>query len=185
MSLLARPLTYEDLRQIPPDGYCYEIIDGELVVSAAPNRKHQRWSGSLFGLLQERERAGLGEAYHAPVDVRLFPDQETPIVQPDLIFLGRDQLHIYRDTLVEGPPDLVIEILSPSTRTIDLTRKAQLYAEAGVPEYWVADPDEPSLRGYALRDGEYRENPAEAGQLRSGVVPGLVVDLETLFEYLG
>jgi len=185
MSLLARPLTYEDLKEIPPDGNRYEIIDGELVVSAAPNRKHQRWSGSLFDLLRDREKAGLGEAYHAPVDVQLFPDRPQPIVQPDLIFIRTGRLHIFGPDLVVGAPDLVVEILSPSSRTMDLTRKAQLYAEAGVPEYWVADPDEPSLRAYALRDGEYRENPAEAGLLRSGIVPGLVVDLAALFEYLG
>jgi len=139
---------------MPPDGYRDEIIDGRLVVSAAPNRKHQRWSGDLFGLLQERESAGLGEAYHAPVDVRLFPNRETPIVQPDLLFLNRHQLDGYRDALVVGPPDLMIEIFSASTRSVDLTRKARLYAEASVPESWVADPGEPSLRGYAVGDGE-------------------------------
>lgn len=185
MSLLARPLTYDDLKEMPPDGNRYEIIDGELVVSAAPNRKHQRWSGTLFDLLRAREKAGLGEAYHAPVDVQLFPDRPSPIVQPDLIFIRAERLRIFGPDLVVGAPDLVVEILSPSTRTMDLTRKAQLYAEAGVPEYGVADPDEPSFHLYALIDGEYREIAAEAGKVRSVVVPGLVVDLEALFDELG
>ncbi len=185
MSLLARSLTYDDLKQIPPDNYRYEILDGELIVSAAPNRKHQRWSGTLYDSLRERQQAGVGEAYYAPVDVRLFRDRENPIVQPDLLFILTDHIEIYGPDLVEGAPDLIVEILSPSTRTIDLTRKAALYAEAGVPEYWVADPEEPSLRVYAPRGGRYVEIPAEGGVVRSAVVPGLAVDLGVLFDVLG
>ena len=185
MSLLTRPLTYADVQALPPDGHRYEVIDEELVVSAAPNKKHARWSGMLFDLLREREKAGLGEAYHAPVDVRLFPDRDTPILQPDLLFIRRERLPIFGPDLIEGAPDLVVEILSPSTRTLDLTRKAQLYAEAGVPEYWVADPDEPAFRLYALRGGRYVEIPAEGGRVASTIVPGLSVDLGTLFDLLG
>jgi len=185
MSLLTRPLTYADVQAMPPDGNRYEIIDEELVVSATPNKKHARWSGILFDLLRGREKAGFGEAYHAPVDVRLFAGRDTPIVQPDLLFIRHERLHIFGPDLVEGAPDLVVEILSPSTRTLDLTRKAQLYAEAGVPEYWVADQDEPSLRIYALRGGRYEEVAAEGERVASTVVPGLVVDLGALFDVLG
>ena len=186
MSLLTRPLTYADVQAMPPDGNRYEIIDEELVVSAAPNKKHQRWSYLLTRMVGNVVDDGqLGEVYTAPVDVRLFPGRDTPIVQPDLIFIRSDRLHIFGSDLVEGAPDLVVEILSPSTRTLDLTRKAQLYAEAGVPEYWVADPDEPSLRIYALRDRRYEEIPAKDERVASAVVPGLVVDLGTLFDVLG
>jgi Uma2 family endonuclease len=186
MSLLTRPLTYADVQALPPDGNRYEVIDEELVVSAAPNKKHQRWSYLLIRMVGDVVDDGqLGEVYHAPVDVRLFPDRDTPILQPDLLFIRRDRLHIYGPNLVEGAPDLVVEILSASTRALDLTRKAQLYAEAGVAEYWVADPDEPSLRIYALRGGRYEEIPAEGGRVVSAVVPGLVVELGTLFDVLG
>lgn len=186
MSLLARPLTYEDLKAMPADGNRYEIVDGELIVSAAPNRKHQRWSYILTRWVGEVvDEGGLGEVYAAPVDVQLLADRPQLIVQPDLIFIRRERLHIFGSDLVVGAPDLVIEILSPSTRTLDLTRKAQLYAEAGVVEYGVADPDEPSFHLYALGDGEYREIAAEAGRVRSAVVAGLVIELGALFDVLG
>ena len=179
MSILARPLTYEDLAQMPADGNRYEVIDGELFVTAAPLKKHQKLSARLFDLFYDQQKAGLGEAYFAPVDVRLSPHD---IVQPDLIFIRRDRLDIYLPIgIVEGPPDLVVEILSPSTRSTDQVRKAAMYARGGVPEYWIADPDAPSLTVYALRDGQYQPVPAEPGTARSLVLPGLVVDLGALF----
>ncbi len=179
MSVLIRPLTYEDLVQIPEDGKRYEVIDGELFKTAAPMKKHQKLSKRLADLLYEQEKAGLGEMYYAPVDVRLYTNG---IVQPDLLFLRQERLGIYHPSgLVEGAPDLMVEILSPSTRGVDLVRKAALYAREGVPEYWVADPDAPALTIYALRDGRYEPVPAEPGTARSEVLPGLVVDLESLF----
>lgn len=179
MSVAIRPLTYEDLIQIPEDGKRYEIIGGELVVSAAPMKKHQKLSKRLADILYEREKAGVGEMYYAPVDVRLATNG---IVQPDLLFIKQARLGIYHASgLVEGVPDLVVEILSPSTRGVDLVRKAALYAREGVPEYWVADPDAAALTVYTLRDGQYEPVPAEPGTARSGVLPGLVVDLAALF----
>jgi Uma2 family endonuclease len=179
MSIVTRPLTYEDLLQMPADGNRYEVIDGELFVTAAPMKKHQKLSKRLAELLYEQEKAGMGEMYYAPVDVRLFTNG---IVQPDLLFIRRDRLDIYRPSgLVEGAPDLVVEILSPSTRNTDLVHKAAMYAREGVPEYWIADPDAPALTVYALRDGRYAPVPAEPGTARSLVLPDLVVDLAPLF----
>jgi len=180
MSVALRPLTYEDLVQIPEDGKRYEIIGGELVVTAAPVKKHQKLSYRLSRVIGDHvDERRLGELYYAPVDVRLSTNG---IVQPDLLFIRRDRLDIYLPSgLVEGAPDLVVEILSPSTRGVDLVRKAALYAREGVPEYWVADPDAPALTVYALREGRYEPVPAEPGTARSLVLPDLVVDLEALF----
>lgn len=179
MSVVIRPLTYEDLVHIPADGKRYEIIGGELVVTAAPMKKHQKLSKRLADVLYEQEKAGLGEMYYAPVDVRLATNG---IVQPDLLFIRHDRLGIYQPSgLVEGAPDIVVEILSPSSRGIDLVRKAALYAREGVPEYWVADPDAPALTVYALREGRYEPVPAEPGAARSFVLPDLTIDLEALF----
>lgn len=179
MSIVTRPLTYDDLCQMPNDGNRYEVIEGELVVNPAPAKKHQKVAVRLFDLFYDQEKAGLGEAYFAPVDVRL---DANGIVQPDILFIRRDRLGIYGDGgLVDGSPDLVVEILSPSTRAYDLAQKARLYARGGVPEYWVADPDEPSLTVYALRAGRYEPLAAEAGTARSVVLPGPIVDLAAFF----
>ena len=180
MSIMTRPLTYEDLVQMPDDGKRYEVIDGELFVSAAPMKKHQKLLYRLTRVVGDHvDLNRLGEVYFAPVDVRFF---RTDIVQPDLLFLRTDLLDIDDPGgIVEGPPDLVVEILSRSTRSVDLVPKANLYAHGGVPEYWVADPDEPSLIVYALREGRYEPVPAEPGTARSLVLPGFVVDLGALF----
>jgi Uma2 family endonuclease len=121
----------------------------------------------------------LGEVYHAPVDVRLSPHD---IVEPDLIFLSRGRTTIYEDRIVEGAPDLVIEILSPSTRRRDLGLKLALYARAGVREYWVADPEARTLVIYALTEqGGYQLIEPVNGELRSTVLPDLDIKLDALF----
>lgn len=179
MSILTRPLTYEDLCQMPDDGNRYEVIDGELFVSPSPNKKHQRLSPRLYRILYKQEQAGLGEAYYAPVDVRVHLNG---IVQPDLLFLLRDRLAIYDPGgIVEGSPDLVVEILTLSNRSVDLSHKARLYAQGGVPEYWVADPDAETLTIFVLRDGRYQPVPIVNGAVRSVVLPGLAVDVAALF----
>lgn len=179
-----RPFTYDDLIAMPTDGQRYELIDGDVCVSPAPHRVHQELVGRTFLLLHSEGAAkGLGKVYMAPVDVRLSPHD---IVQPDLIFLLRDRLHLYRGSVVEGPPDIVVEILSPSTRQTDLVRKAALYARAGVPEYWQLDLEARTLRILALHEGQYREVAPDAeGRLRSIILPDLLIDLRVLFGDLG
>src|SRR5688500_10184635 len=104
MSIATRPLTYEDLLQTPVnDGKRYEIIGGEMVVTASPAKKHVRVSIRLILLFGNYvTEHSLGEVYPAPVDVRLTPYD---IVVPDLIFLRSERLHIYGDQVVDGPPD--------------------------------------------------------------------------------
>ncbi len=180
MSTVTRRYTYEDLLHTPDDGNRYEIIDGELIVSPAPRKKHQklcyRLSRLVGGHVDERD---LGEVYFAPVDVSLSGHD---VVEPDLLFIRKDRLHIFNDQFVAGPPDLVVEILSPSSRGQDLGKKFALYARAGVPEYWVADPDALDLAIYVLSpQGVYERVEPVAGVLRSTVLPDLVIDLAALF----
>jgi Uma2 family endonuclease len=180
MSLLARPLTYDDLCQMPDDRNRYEIIGGELIVSPSPNRAHQKASYRLTQLIGDFVDAQqLGDVYVAPVDVRLSPHN---VVEPDLLFIRQDRLGIYGPTgPVEGPPDLVVEIISPSSRVMDRTRKAALYADSGVPEYWVVDPERRDIQVLVLNQGQYEPADAEDGRFHSTVIPGLVVDPTTLF----
>ena len=146
---ILRPLTYEDLRQMPDDGQRYEVIGGELIVNPAPRRDHQEVVANLDWILQRFLRAsGLGRVYTHPVDVSLGPND---IVQPDLVVIQASRLNIYQpEGVVVAPPDIAVEIASPSTRGIDRIRKMALYAHSGVPEFWIADPERRTLEIYVL-----------------------------------
>lgn len=179
MSTLTRPLTYEDLAQTPDDGNRYEIIDGELIVNPAPVPKHQQVSYRLSRLFGDVVDArGLGTVYYAPLDVRLSPYD---IVQPDLVFIAEERSAIIGPTFIDGAPDLLVEILSPSSRARDDLRKARLYAASGVRDYWLVDLETPSITVHALNGHRYEPVPAEAGRVRSLVLPDLVVDVAALF----
>ena len=175
------PLTYDDLVNTPDDGKRYEIIDGEMLVSASPNRAHQITAQNVnLVLVDASDRGRLGIVLFAPVDVRLSPHD---IVQPDLLFIHRERLHIYGPTgPVEGPPDIVVEILSPTSYARDLVKKAKLYAWGKVPEYWQADATARTLTVLGLVDGHYHPIPAEHGIQRSLVLPHLRIDVAALFE---
>ena len=181
--VLDRVWTAQELQAIEDDDHQYEIIDGVLYMAAAPAKKHQRLSMRVIRIVDPFvERHELGEVFHSPIDVVIG---EHDVVQPDLIFIRRDRLHIYQPNGdVIGPPDLVVEILSPSTRRRDLIQKAKLYAWFGVPEYWQLNPDTPSFRLLTLRGRQYEEVPPVAGQFHSIVIPGLVIDPIPLFAHL-
>jgi Uma2 family endonuclease len=180
MSTTTRRYTYADLLETPDDGNRYEIIDGELIVSAAPLKKHQRMLyllSRVFGAHIDLWR--LGHLYFAPVDV-MFSTGD--VVQPDLIFIRRDRLHIYQGSIVHGPPDAVLEVLSLSTRERDLGRKRSLFESEGVPEYWVADADTPDLMLFVLGpDGRYERVLPVDGLLHSRAIAGFSINLATLF----
>jgi Uma2 family endonuclease len=181
-----RKLTYEDYAQIPDDGLRHEIIDGEHYVSPAPNANHQGLSGNLYVLLTLFVRKNrLGRLYYAPFDVVLSPND---IVQPDILFISKARLAILTEANVQGAPDLVIEILSPSTRHLDETRKRKRYDQLGVQEYWIFDPKSQSVRifrrGQDAGFGAPSELTAAAGQvLTTPLLPGLEIVLRETFVY--
>ena len=131
--------TYEDYRNTPADKR-YELLEGELVMAPAPRIPHQRVGMRLGTRLHTFvEEGGLGEVFAAPCDVLL---SNTDVVQPDLLFVSRERAHLLLGgDNVRGAPDLVIEILSPSTSGLDRTLKRRLYAKYGVREYWLVDTD--------------------------------------------
>ena len=146
-------LTYDDYRLLPDDRNRYEILDGELSVTPAPGTKHQRISGRLYLILANHILTDqLGDIYAAPTDLILAP---TTVAQPDLIFIGNDRRHIVTERAIEGPPTLLIEILSPTTSRTDRLTKAQLYAKHQVPHYWLVDPDQRTLEAYELVKDHY------------------------------
>ena len=147
-----RPLTRADLDEMPDDdGHRYELIDGVLIVTPAPVWMHQRVHSSLMRLLLLACPAEL-EVLSAPFDVALADDT---VMQPDLLVARRSDYS--RRGLEQTPPVLAVEILSPSTRRIDLMLKRSRFEAAGCQSYWVIDPDDPSLIAWDLRDGLYAE----------------------------
>ncbi len=152
------PFTYDDLLALPEDGHRYELFDGTLLVSAAPNRAHQRCVHRLGLLLEPLARAAGCEVLPGPLDVRL---SENRVLEPDLVVLragpGAQQT-------IDEIPVLVVEVSSPSTRSIDRDLKRRAYEERGVPSHWLVDPDEPSVTVLELEAGQYVERARVVGE---------------------
>ena len=145
--------TYRDYEALPADGRRYELHDGELSVTPAPTPRHQRVSSALFSILKAHVATrGLGEVLYAPIDVILA---DSTIVQPDLVYLDATRAGLVSERGIEGPPALVVEILSPSTTLIDRGIKADLYRRYGVPRYWIVDADGRTVEAYGLAEGRY------------------------------
>ena len=172
--------TYKDYCATPDDER-YELLDGKLTMVPAPNMKHQRLVLRLAEKLNAFSEAHrLGEVYVAPCDVFL---SDTDVVQPDVLFISRAREHTVTDDDVRGAPDLVIEILSPSTAKKDQGPKRDLYGRHGVLEYWIVDPTAETIAVHRQEDG--RLQPAETfgrrDTLRTAVLNGLQLKLDDVF----
>jgi Uma2 family endonuclease len=172
--------TAEDLEHLPDDGKRYELFDGELIVSPAPIPQHQGVSWECGNFLAQAVSAGWGRAFAAPIEVHFSSHR---VVQPDLLFIRRERLHIIGKKQIEGAPDLVVEILSPRSRKADLGWKLTLYAQGGVPFYWVLDPVARTVRVYRLEEGAYIAEPIlRPGQmLTCPLFPGIAAAVTRLF----
>jgi Uma2 family endonuclease len=185
MALHDRPtrLTYDDFVLFPEDGLRHEILDGEHYVSASPYLRHQAVSMSLSSLLGPFIRShGIGQLFAAPTDVLL---SRHDIVEPDLVFVSTERLQILTEKNIQGAPDLVVEILSGSTKRVDQGLKLERYERFGVQEYWIADSDRNTLTIYRL-EGERFQNiatlSAEAEDvLQTPLLPGLEIRLVEVF----
>jgi Uma2 family endonuclease len=145
--------TYAEYCVLPQDFNRHEIIEGDHVVTPSPTTRHQGVLAKLTSLLIVHvETHGLGVVLPAPMDVLLA---RTSVVQPDLLFVSRERLSIIKEANIQGAPDLVVEVLSPSTAAIDRGGKMALYARYGVPHYWILDARHLSLETYEIREGEY------------------------------
>ncbi len=160
--------TASDLETLPDDGLRYEIIDGTLLVSPPPIKRHQWVSHRLGILLHDACPAGI-QVFVAPLDWRV---DDGTVVEPDLLLVPRDDI----DVPVHSPV-LLVEIASPSSKRIDRTLKHETYARAGVPQYWIVDPGSrdraPSVEVYDLAGGEYRRQVRVTGD-ESAAVSGPV-----------
>jgi Uma2 family endonuclease len=147
-----RRYTYPDLAGFPNDHLRREIIDGDLIVNPAPGTRHQSAVVAISAALFNYAKASGGKALSSPYDVVLAPDS---VVEPDILFIRSDHLDRLGTKFLEGPPDLVVEISSPSTRHLELVRKLELYQRFGVPEYWYVDLEAERVEVYVLEEGRY------------------------------
>ena len=183
---LPKAFRYSDYLKLPDDDNLYEILKGELVVRTSPNRVHQRCSIRLSVILSLYiTRHDLGEIYTAPFDVILDSENADPeiLVKPDLLFVSKDRLQIITEENGQGSPDLIVEILSPSTANTDRDRKFKIYQEAEVPYYWIIDPTEQTLEEYVWQSNGYCRCAFHLGtdQFQPSLFPKLVIRLEELW----
>jgi Uma2 family endonuclease len=179
MSMVLKHWTYDDLLALPEDDLRHEIIDGEHVVSPAPFTKHQIVAGNIYGELFIYLRQNpIGRVFAAPYDVVFAPDN---VSEPDVVYISNERASIITEKNVQGPPDLVVEVISETGRRRDEVQKKALYERFGVTEYWIADPNVDSMRVH--RRGAYDEPVTlrSGDVLTSPLFPRLTIDVATLF----
>lgn len=174
-------LTYEDYCQLPDDGKRYELIEGEVHMIAAPTTAHQRISFNLTIAIGTYVRENsLGSLFAAPTDVVL---SRWDVVQPDLLFVSKDREALITETHIDGAPDLIIEILSPSTASLDQLVKRQLYARHGVRELWLVSPEANTIEVLELHKRAYRRRTlaGRGDTVTSSVLEGLELAVDKVF----
>ena len=177
-------LTYDDFLLFPDDGKRHEIIDGEHNVTPSPNLRHQDLVGRLYVAISAylATRPGTGRLFLAPLDVVL---SHHDIVEPDLLFVAADQRDILTEKNVQGPPALVVEVLSKSTRKRDAQIKRRLFERTGVREYWLVDPELDSVQVFRPVEGRLKRVVALTSEddhtLTTPLLPGCAIGMRELF----
>ncbi|HJX26877.1 MAG TPA: Uma2 family endonuclease [Thermoanaerobaculia bacterium] len=176
-----RKLTYDDYLLFPNDGLRHEILDGEHFVTNAPSRWHQKAVANLtYFLVAFLRRTSLGEVYTAPFEV-LFGRHDVAL--PDLVFVSKERSGILTDKNIQGAPDLVIEILSSSTRRADEVVKRGVYERFGVLEYWIVDPRHQTVQVLRAAESGFGA-PADLSAtdvLTTALLPGLEIPVSEIF----
>ena len=151
--------TVEDLHALREqrDDFTVQLIEGEIVMTPSPSIEHQVVHSELFGVLRDSVPEHL-RVVSAPLDLRAG---ERSVLQPDLMVIGSS---LRSGSEVESPPILAVEILSPSTRRIDLVRKPEILARFGAPHYWVIDPIHPAIRVFRLAGETYSSDEILSGE---------------------
>lgn len=177
MSLARRKIvfTYQDLENFQPDNYRHEISEGEHLMTPSPGTYHQRIVGRLYKYLSDYvEEKGLGELFIAPVDV-VFHD--IAVFVPDLVFVRKENSSIIGDENIQGAPDLIIEVMSPSSASRDKEMKYKRYAYYGVKEFWIVDSEKKRVEIYELDQKKLMDVIPHKQKLNSPMFPDLNVEL--------
>jgi len=179
-------LTYDDYAKLPEEGPRYELVDGKLeLMSPAPTSDHQLISNNLVSVMNDSCRHDY-LILDAPIDLILAKNQ---VRQPDIVMIHRSRHHIITRRGIEGAPDLIVEILSPSTALNDKREKRQTYARFGISEYWIVDPIHRTLEQYLLNEGNQRYElhniyGSEEETITSPTVTCLAISVNELFRDL-
>ena len=174
--------TVADYDTLPDDGNRYELLAGVLyMVRPRPQRIKARVAGLSIYLTAPVHLPGIGQVFAAPIRVELAPQT---IVEPDIVVVLHAHVHIVQAKRIVGAPDLVVEIVSPSTAGYDRREKQNDYAAAGMPEYWIADPFAHTIEVLLLEEGAYRSQNVLHGDstLPSRVLPGFPVRVAQFFQ---
>ncbi|MDZ7935503.1 MAG: Uma2 family endonuclease [Emticicia sp.] len=176
-------LTYNDyVKLTPPDSGNFELLNGRIFFMASPKPSHQDVSSLLhtflgFYIVQNK----LGKLFTAPMDV-IFTEHDT--FQPDLLFISKERLNIIGENKIEGSPDMVVEILSPSNNDTEMSYKKHIYEVSGVKEYWLINVEKQTLKLYKQVDNELRwQRDIQKNEvLKSEIIQGFELELSKIFE---
>ena len=176
--------TYEEYAKLKDDKR-YEVLGGRLLMAPAPRPIHQKVSRNLeFALWEYVKKKKLGEVFYAPIDVVLG---DKYVLQPDIVFISKDRLEIVdEERAIFGVPDLVVEVVSPSTLSRDTFEKKEIYESFGVKEFWLVYPDMKCIEVLFLEEGKYKVHDEGCleegkGEVSSKVVKGFKVRLKDVF----
>lgn len=182
-AILRPRVTWYEYQQLPDDGMRYEVLEGELVVTPAPEYQHQLVSKNIEYAMEtwRRARGGGGQVLHAPFDVILALDT---IVQPDIVYMSAVTLKQVARGRLQGPPDVVVEIFNERGAARDRVTKLQVYAKFQVKEYWLVDLESRSLTVLGLVEGGYQTLASGAGDatVASSVMEGFAVSPREAFD---
>ena len=175
--------TIKDYKLLP-EGAPYQLIGGELIMMVpAPTPFHQIISANIFERIRRFViEKGIGIVLYSPIDIYLG---EEDAYQPDMIFISKQRQEIVKQDGIYGAPDLVVEILSPSTAYYDIKKKFKVYERCGVKEYWIVDPEMKGVDVFLLKsNGEFELSSKyyEAGIVKSIILDGLEIDLKEIFQ---
>ncbi|MFW6237977.1 MAG: Uma2 family endonuclease [Halanaerobiales bacterium] len=176
--------TYRDYLELPEEpGYHYEVLEGNLIKEPSPNVIHQRVSRRLQRMLEDYiwEKDPDGEIFNAPLDVTFG---EINVLQPDLLYIQGEDQNLIKEKRIDGPPLLVVEIISPSSGGRDRVQKMNIYKKAGVKHYWIVDPEKKTCECFTLKNDEYTLTLSgmEDDVIEHPEFPDLKIPLKTLWQ---
>ena len=181
MKSAATKMNYDQLCLLPEDRNRYELFDGELVMTPSPAARHQEIVGKLHVLLAIYvQNNSLGKVYVAPLDAIFDPYN---VLQPDILYVSRERVPEIVKERIQGAPDVVVEVLSPSTFYNDLRRKMTVYSQFGVQEYWIVDPEMQTIELYTRQGDKLRSaTKFSSGEtFESPLLPGFRLAVNSIF----
>lgn len=173
-------MTYEEYAALP-DGL-YQVIEGKVYMTPAPTPRHQVISGVIFKAISVfLDGHPFGKVFYSPIDVQLSPEAPLKLVQPDIIFISNERLSILTSKNIQGAPDLVVEILSPGTASLDVSDKKDLYERYGVQEYWIVWQDTPRVEVYHQSSFNQPTLLGRGDTLTTPLLPGFTLVVADLY----